>query len=512
MSELYSNYRRTAEEKISNNFLISIIVSHVAIAFFYGIFLFLYEIKFLRNIIPTLHLLLIGWALVIIAYDLVIRRIWRVIPYWTILLGFLVITGITSIVNYEAGIVSNLKSMIMILIPLAIFYPVCMLEKPEERKKAIAISLGGASVVTFFASSIALVMFMKRFSERITFMGQEELVGIRHYIESDPTSAIILYGLYVDTNHAAIYSLVFAVFSIFLLWSCHTGVFQNKIIRTIVRIYAIVNLCVQMCYFPLANSRGGWLCLFTAGIIVLFLFLSLDKLKNEKISKRIIVSIVVSIGCLLVLCVGILGIRTGLSKASIWINTRPLEQTVEENTEANVVETEIADVVETTDAVKKEEREEVVVQESFEKTDDGSGAGRLVIWKDALELFKRKPILGTGAGNNQYYAQKYEIDSYKLTTGAALHNSYLDLLVDYGVVGAGIMIVFLICNVIAIVKTIRKNELPDKFTYYCFSFSVLLISGAALLLSCLFISTTAMYYLMLLLMGYLISYYEKKRN
>ena len=63
------------DEKVSRYAIAKFVFSHTSLAFFYGLFLFLYEIKFVRGIISVLHPMLIAWAVIIVLYDIFIRKI-----------------------------------------------------------------------------------------------------------------------------------------------------------------------------------------------------------------------------------------------------------------------------------------------------------------------------------------------------------------------------------------------------------------------------------------------------
>jgi O-antigen ligase len=60
---------------------------------------------------------------------------------------------------------------------------------------------------------------------------------------------------------------------------------------------------------------------------------------------------------------------------------------------------------------------------------DYYSSGRIKIWKFALEKFYDKPIFGYGqSGFSEVYKKKYFF-------GSDCHNTYLNYLVDYGVIG-----------------------------------------------------------------------------
>lgn len=88
---------------------------------------------------------------------------------------------------------------------------------------------------------------------------------------------------------------------------------------------------------------------------------------------------------------------------------------------------------------------------------DESVTGRFVWWKDALALFLKRPIWGYGIGNINVSGN----------SSAVTHNTYLDFLVDQGIIGFYIFTRFVYSSV----KGIFKNKLQ---LYYGVVFAVLL--------------------------------------
>jgi O-antigen ligase len=67
---------------------------------------------------------------------------------------------------------------------------------------------------------------------------------------------------------------------------------------------------------------------------------------------------------------------------------------------------------------------------------------RLELWQAALEQWKQSPLLGTGSRTYLVYGRKYRSERMQMDPIYA-HNDYLQLLAEYGIVGAGTFLVFL---------------------------------------------------------------------
>jgi O-antigen ligase len=67
---------------------------------------------------------------------------------------------------------------------------------------------------------------------------------------------------------------------------------------------------------------------------------------------------------------------------------------------------------------------------------------RLFMWKAALQQWKLSPLTGTGSGTYLYYGRLFR-DNAVQEDPVDVHNDYLHLLAEYGVVGAVLFLVFL---------------------------------------------------------------------
>lgn len=478
--------------------------SYVCVAFFYGIFLFLYELKFLREIIPAIHPVFIFWAGFVAIYNVVFRKCFTEWPHWILLFLFSLGVVLTSVANYETGIVQNIKVCILVILPLIAFYPICLIESKERRECVLIKVIMGASIVVFLSSAMALGLYMVRFGEVVSFMGIESTIGIQLYDPRYADSGLLLYGLYVDTNHAAVYAIIFTLYSVLLYHACGKGLFTNKWQNAIGRIYAVANLVVQICYFPLANSRGAWLCLGVAGFIILTLFFYNNVFLRKKFAVKMSMTVILALVCVAIVAGGLSVLRTSESKLSVIIEQALISSKVESDKKIEIFDN--IETPQTTEAPAKVEiRQPEVKVDTFEKMNDEVGAGRIQIWKEVPSVLVKKPILGTGAGNHQYYAKKYDVGHVKLAKGAALHNSYLELLLSYGVVGFVTLMSFWGLCFWSVLQTILKGQNKISVAFYIIAFVVLLIAGEAMLLSNIFINTTAMYYIMVIMTGYLLA-------
>lgn len=504
-------------EEFENTILGKILLSHSLLVFFYGVFLFIYELEFFNECSHIVHPILIGWSILIILYDIVIRKILNKIYYWKMLIFFAISAGITAGLTISVGGVGNIKAWILTMLPLFAFYPVCLLQSDKNRLKTILIVMAGAAVISCLSSGIAIWMYFIRISETITVMGVTSRIGIVHYLPSDPNSAILLYGLYTDTNHAALYSLFFILYGILLLYFCHQEKDMNKWIKWMLRIFAIVDIIIQVCYFPLANSRGGFLSMCVSIFIAAFFYFINMFSGNRNTYFKYIFSIGCAITLTVVCCLGFWCIRTGLSHLSVYyeenriVNKEPGKAPQKKNDDVKVPDNggqgyntkgkEDSKVKEDL-KVKKDSK---VEEDSFVKKNEKFGAGRLEIWRDTMILIKNRPIMGEGPGNKSYYASLYSANGVIAQKGSDVHNSYLDLILDYGIVGGGILLSFFILCANKVLRCLLIEKKQFNMCFYLCVAGVLVTACGSFLISSAFINVTALYFIMLIVMGYLMA-------
>ncbi len=281
------------------------IVSFVPMLFCYGIFLMLYELQFFRQTISAVHPVLIGWAAVVAAYSLLIRLDWQKVFGWKLLAAFCVGAVITVALNMGTGIASNAKVYVMVVLPLVAFLPGAAASSSEKRKRNFFLALSGAALLLFCASAVSLWMYLVRFGAEVTVFGVKAFVGIEPYLE-----AVILQGVFHDTNHAATYALCFSLFSVFLISECRRGLcpkaWQNKALE----IFGIINIIVLLSYFPLANSRGGWLSLFVGLAVAVFLYVLAGRGSGKATPGKIPVALAACVFAIILAWAALRGVRT----------------------------------------------------------------------------------------------------------------------------------------------------------------------------------------------------------
>lgn len=472
------NKMNTVREYVQAHRVTRFVFSHRWLAFFYGIFLCLYEMAYLRSSISAVHPVLIFWAAVVIAYDLFIGGAFRRMPYTKLLFLFLGFAALSTAVNVKTGGMTDIKAWILTVISLLAFLPACMEGTDggqRGKKKTLFFVLSGFLGISFLASFASDTLFFLDFYEKLTTPERTYFLGVHN----GGIWGVTLFGVYADSNHAAAFSAVSGLLSFALLSECRKGVFSSAKRRGWIKGFAIANIAVQTIYFPLANSRGGWLSLGAAVALTAFLF-CLFRFKKKEGFKRIAVSLLASVLVVSACCGTLLLSRT--VSTEIYLNY----------------------------CYEKPEGSDG--RFSFHKEDsDFTGSGRTGIWQEALIVSSHHPVIGIGTNSAEHYAKLYveedlaeQHGNFSLTHGKAVHNSYLDVLLSYGLLGFLSLMSFFVLCMIRILRRLKQtpNEGLSTFLIIC---AAVVLCCSSFFLSCMFIGTTATYFLELVLVGYLVS-------
>lgn len=504
----YSVWREKCE-KLDHISFIHILFSHHFLAFFYGSFLFLYELSITQEIVSVIHPVLIIWSVAVVLYDIFIRRIWKEIPYGKILVFFILSVSITSCLTMQAGKTENIKVWLLVILPVLIIYPICFEEK-EERQKNYIVSFLGVWILNFIASLISVYMFFIRFGGIVEFLGRKVFVGIYRIEDEGIESYIVLQGLYKDSGHAATYATVSVIFSCIMFLVFRKGVSARKIWNCVGEVFCVLDILVQFSYFVLANSRGGWLSFFAGIFTGIFVFVLFRW-------KRFLRALLVAVLGVIIWGFVLTNARDVISSISIMMEENEVDKSVSDTGKGNNENkkqadkktdpnsnTQISKSRQNSDGMKTEDE---IHPDSFERPKESGGSigsGRLGLWKEALELFVKRPLFGDGSGNSAYFAEKYDVGE-RLRNGKAIHNSYLDLLVDYGIIGFVLLMGFYLLCAGKVLKKLIKDSENCELSFYFGITGIIMIMCASFFLSCSFVNTTIMYFSNLLLISFLLS-------
>ncbi len=86
---------------------------------------------------------------------------------------------------------------------------------------------------------------------------------------------------------------------------------------------------------------------------------------------------------------------------------------------------------------------------------EGSNAGRILIWQNAIEVFKQNPVIGVGVGN--YPLTQDEFISSRSPINA--HNTYLEIVTELGLSGLLLWLGMLTSALWLLFRNAKNNSL-----------------------------------------------------
>jgi O-antigen ligase len=116
-------------------------------------------------------------------------------------------------------------------------------------------------------------------------------------------------------------------------------------------------------------------------------------------------------------------------------------------------------------------------------TQDESLGIRMVMWKATANLIRQRPLLGVGAGAWENEITLYQAEGSQLETDYYVHNEFLQLLAEYGIVGWLFLLGLAAWLLAAVHRTLLSKapqaqaEAPWRAVFLCSLMSLLVVSN-----------------------------------
>lgn len=457
-----------------------------------------------------LNLFVIGVAGLLVLWDVVIfRNIWKTKYIW-LLAGFGVLTVISSALGFKYGYMENVKTIANLFIQFCLLYVVSVKKDRKSLEKEFRVIATAVSAVWLVAVAVSVYMY---FAD-ITYTANRYLWGdvteIPQGFVREHMGAVVmrLWGVFVDPNFASAVSIALIAMSLFSVVSS-----KNKGFRA----FHTVNILFQYLYVVLSNSRMGLLalCLSTLAGGWYYSFFILGGKKLNIIIKEIfavimaVICVAACYGSVLLTKTVLPYVRLGIEYTAEFIGsedestTQAEETTLPEETTVpgEEVSTQEATTEETTTEepttqkeVEKLDRQDVVVKEDISN-------GRFGLWMEGLKtVFKENPVLGVGPRN--YHSAAKEIDdSTRISTGYSIHNSYIELLMGNGIIGALVLVLFLVLCAKDIIVLRYKNPRKAK-TIGFLAAGMINLLACGMFIACLFYTLSGATIILFTFLGY----------
>lgn len=467
----------------------SVLLNPVYCVSSYLVYLLLRQIAVLGDFLGPLQYPLVLWAYVLIGYYLLKDRTFFQAPWIKVLVLLLPAALITLAVNYAVNPVTQIKSGILLAVSVLLVYPLgAHIARSSKPHRELAKVLLPAQIITGLQALTSVAMVAVGFTFMDKLAGASRHLGAQSFTYEAGNRVFIVFGMNVDSNHAALFGLV----SMFVTtWAL---IYREKIFFTTrgkkrYRILYWINLVLLVIATAGCNSRGARLSLLiTLAVIGLCLFVFYYRRSEylQKKSKALLVVWVILIGGL------------GYTGVNATIDT--------------LIEGEIAYYAQVfklihPDGSKKTSSDWKMVDDiSMLRVNKGDStkSARVYIWEETFDLWKGHRIVGIGPYNTVEYAKAEHLPSEQkmLERGYYVHNSYLDVLISYGALGFGIYVVFFLGCLVSYGKALKQRH-PDWSDFFLGMTWLTIMSGVTFLTDS-FLGLDYLFGILLIIMSYLI--------
>ncbi|MDT2670803.1 O-antigen ligase family protein [Enterococcus dongliensis] len=416
--------------------------------------LILYTITLLRsigewNLVPTyidsaifaISGLIGGIIILYEFYEILLKK--EKFNFDPMLILFLIVFGISIILNRQFTFIANIKNFCWEVLFLLVLYQFSKKNALKEKFflwfQTILVSF------SFVMSMISLGMFFVGYSFITKIEGKTNPLRIG-FVENR------LFGAYADPNYSGVMAGISIIISIFLF---------KKIAKSLIlKIALILNIAIQISFIGLSGSRNALIVLVVMSTVLSF-FTVFWKLSNYNKLKKFFVSFVAAI-LMGIVCFGVIETSRNIL---IYIPEYVSPVINQDSGKKSL------------DNQSKSDREINLNREDVERSGDISNM-RFTLWKSGLDIFKSKPFFGVGPKSIHDYAQKYLPNTYLAKSNLAVHNAYLNVLVCTGLFGGMFILVFLLKSLIRILQYAFSTDiLNSQFMYSAVAILGIAISG-----------------------------------
>lgn len=451
---------------------------------YFGTILILKEFgpyDFIPKILNTILVVPAGLVGVLfIAYDLFQMLKARKFTYNILLFLFLIIMGISSLINYHYGLSSNIKILLNESIYLLVIYEFSHYK--DSSKRIIEMFAKILIAIWFLLVTISNIMFVFQIQYSIKLPNRFHPLRLG-FLENR------LFGVFSDPNFASTICLVSIIFSFMFL-------FQKQIKGKILRIFLYVNSFFCLSFILLSGSRTGLVetlaVVFIAGFTIVNQYLVK---KGKSIPLSLLLSIIFSMTVTGIFFVFLNILKQGLTLIPDFIYGLRTETTKKSINASN------------------KEKAVNLTRNDVSDSDDLSN-GRFGIWKAGFLMFKQNFLFGVGPSREGIvsYAKAFLPESYVAKTGLSLHSFIVHTLAGTGIMGFITFFSFYLTKIFAAIKSVLLDRDLYKTVYFYDILIIAAISINAVLSSEIILVNKIGAFIFWLLLGQLVhQYFPKKR-
>lgn len=449
------------------------------------------------------HYLLMSYGLVIIIYNLIYRK--YLIKDFNIICTIIlsISIAITILLNLGTITLESIKTSVLTIFSMIIMLPAYrILAEKYSKDKIFKIVFYPTIFMKVLISTISIFMYFSNISIYVINQETLDFLGIRYVEVLNGNFTPLLYGIYKDPNYGAMYGVATFIVILYILISNYASL--SKIEKSTL----IFFLVVEYIFIAFSNSRGAFYSIYLVGVLLVIVYLVniISRKEFRQSLKRLLLIVVgiaiFSLGFSTVQKAGFYISQRSELKSYIWVYENNKMTYSSLSNYRNLSSSKIAD---------ESQIKNRVVTDKEDSTEE-LGNGRLTIWKDALNLYKKNPIFGIGPSMQKINADKYsELNIPSMQEGRAMHNSYINILLSFGVVG----FLIIVCWIVLIYgRLFIRQYLISKFnSNYIIFYGILVLLGTYMFLDAAFVNITYQQIFFMFFTGYLsCEYYKSLTN
>lgn len=349
-------------------------------------------------------------------------------PYDKVLIVFVIVIFISSILNRQYGITTNIKIIYWSCIYYFIAYE---FGKEHINYETFFKKINFTLIISWFLLVISsLGMFFLHFGYEKYYTPRNRLrIG---FLESR------LFGVFGDPNYGAAGSVIVIILCMYYLYKNYSKLMKS---------FLILNIILQYLYIILSGSRTGEVVGYVTLSLTLFLVvLKMQKLQNIALPLRILMALGSILASVFFLHESVDLVKLLFTNLMHLTERMPWIEHVSKQTESN----------------------KTLVRRDVAQNDDISNL-RFTIWESAFNIFKSSWLFGVSPRNILPYAKDHLPHGFIAKQGFIIHNSYLNVLTSTGVVGAATFLTFCVKSFITAIKKISwLGNLTADFRYSYF--------------------------------------------
>lgn len=451
---------------------------------YFGTILILKEFgpyDFIPKILNTILVVPAGlFGAIFILYDLLQMIRVKKFSYNIFLFLFLIIMGISSLLNYHYSLGANIKILLNEGIYLLVIYEFC---HNRNYSKHIVETFAKLLIAIWFVMvTISNIMFVFQMQYSVKLPNRFHPLRLG-FLENR------LFGVFSDPNFASTICLVSIIFSFMFM-------FQKQIKNRTVRLFLYINSFLCLSFILLSGSRTGLIETLAIVFIAGFVLLNQYLVKKEKsVPFSILTSLIAS-----AVTTGIVFLVLNLLKQGLTLIPDFVESLKAKNESNNT-------------NFHKKEKSVNLTRNDVSDSDDLSN-GRFGIWKAGFSMFKQNFLFGVGPSREGIvsYAKAFLPETYVAKTGLSLHSFVVHTLAGTGAIGFITFFSFYLNKAFLAIKAVFIDKTLYKTVYFYNILIIAAISINAILSSEIILVNKIGAFIFWLLLGQLVHEYFPKKN